>query len=212
MRNLWLNSVCLVILFTGCVSIKPAGKLLSGTAKDFPTSLQSIPAGTKATLYKASFDIRKHHLSGLIVIRQMDDSSYRIVFANQVGMTYFDLQVKRDSFNIIYCFESLNKNGLMKVLETDFRLLLPFCPPGEKISRKVQESTGNLVFSDDCGQITRWIMYSPSGDSLLYIGGKSNFADAAKIGLSGYFEGVPGHISIENPIIGLKLDLRLLTK
>ena len=212
MKSLWLNSLAILLLFAGCVSIKPAGDLVPGGVSRLGLKASSLPDSNTASLYKASLDIRKHHLSGLMVIRRMEENSFRVVFTNQVGMTYFDLSVKADSFNVVYCFDPLDKKALLRVLETDFRLLLPLCAGKELNPHTYRNPPGTLYSFTDCNKISRWTMYSPSGDSLLYIGGKSNFADAARITFSGFNGVIPAHTVVENPFIKLKLEMRLLKK
>jgi|WetSurMetagenome_2_1015567.scaffolds.fasta_scaffold231317_2 hypothetical protein len=202
----------LLLLLAGCVSTRPDGDLIPVSPPVNIHATTIVPFSDSTALYKASLDIRKHHLSGIMVMRQMGESSYRIVFANQVGMTYFDLSFRADSFNIIYCFDPLNKKALLKILETDFRLLLPFCTGGRTLKSYVEYPSGNHVFKSECKNISLWTMQSARGDTLLYTGGKSNFADAARISFSGYNGASPTRILLENPLINLKLDLRLLRK
>jgi hypothetical protein len=40
----------------------------------------------KKGLYRTTFDIKKHHLTGYIFIKKLSDTSYRILFSNDFGM------------------------------------------------------------------------------------------------------------------------------
>jgi hypothetical protein len=212
MRCSSFTSLIMLLLLAGCVSIRPDGDLRRLSPPVNSHAGIVIPFADSSVLYKASLDIRKHHLSGIMVIRQMEEHSYRVVFTNQVGMTYFDLSVKVDSFSVIYCFEPLNKKALLKILETDIRLLLPLNGECKTLDSYIQQPSGNLVSRGKCGKYTRWTLHSAQGDTLLYTGGRSNFADAARISFSGYKGVSPSRIQLENPLIKLKLDLRLLRK
>ena len=136
---------------------------------------------------------------------------YRIVFANEIGMTFFDLELKHDSYNVIYCFESLNKKALMKIFETDFRLLTDTDTLNSKKYYK-QTGTGNVVIEGNSGRYKTWQTFSPSGDTLYTKSGKSTLADPVIISYLKYSEGFPVKITIENPFIGMKLTLRLLDR
>ncbi len=227
MRSFWLISL-VALLIAGCTTIKP-----SHVTRD--TSHQMLNASritryvppTTSHLFKATLDIKKHHLTGLLVIKRMDsitpslvtamDGSlespgvFRIVFVNEVGMTFFDLEMNADTFKVVSCFASLNKKTLMKILETNFRLLLWNGPMrNEKIYR--QGETNNLVVSGNAGKYSTWQTYSPAGDTLFKTSGKSTIADPAIITFDKYANGTPLKIAIENPFIGIKLALRKLTK
>ena len=136
---------------------------------------------------------------------------YRIVFANEIGMTFFDLELKSDSFKVISCFESLNKKALMKILETDFRLYTGL-DPVKKESFYRQSGTNKLVISARAGKYKIWQIYSPSGDTLHQTSAKSTIADPVNISYLKYGDGFPVKITIENPFIGMKWTLRLLDR
>lgn len=75
-------------------------------------------------LYKGSLDISKHHLSGLFYLKRVSLNSIRILFSNELGMNFFDLELKGNEFIVHSCFPSLDRASLLKLLEKDFRLLL----------------------------------------------------------------------------------------
>ena len=234
MKSLW--SVSLVtLLFCGCVSIKPSHLTpYNEVMSDAPNVTQYKPPAT-SHLFKATLDIRKHHLTGLLIIKSMDTliktqalqqvttlapsktgsggapGRYRFVFMNEVGMTFFDLEMKADSFKVVSCFSSLNKKALMKILETDFRMLTwTGSPESTRIYR--QEKSNNIIVSGNAGKYKTWRTYSPPGDTLYSISAKSTIADPVIISFSKYTKGFPGNIIIENPFIGMKLSLRKLTR
>ncbi|MCK9219797.1 MAG: hypothetical protein PHF97_05665 [Bacteroidales bacterium] len=214
MKNLFFVSLLGFLLMAGCVSIKPKN-LTRSTSGDI--SHIDVPANLlgnfNKALYTATLDIKKHHLSGLMLIKKMDSvpEVYRLVFANEFGMTYFDLEMKPDSFKVISCFEPLYNKALIKILETDYRLLLS-CYPKITSTTYQQEKSRQIIISGDAGKIKFWKTYSATRDTLLSIAGKSNFADAAKINLSSYSKGFPTKIIILNQFIGMQQSLQLLSK
>jgi hypothetical protein len=234
MKCLWSISL-FVLLIAGCVSIKP-----SHLARDTSQVARLMSRATKylqpatSHLFKASLDIRKHHLTGLLLIKRMEtfplpspqlastppppqqgrgdcSGTYRIVFMNEVGLTFFDLEMQPDSFKVVSCFASLNKKALMKIFETDFRMLLW---SGSLQQRKIfrQAGTNNMVQSGTSGRYKTWQTYSPAGDTLFAIKAKSNITDPVFISFDQYKDDFPMKIIIENPIIGMKLSLRKLAK
>jgi hypothetical protein len=142
--------------------------------------------------------------------REKTDSLYRIVFINEVGMTFFDLELTPETLNVISCFASLNKKSLFRILETDLRMMMvQGALNNEKHYR--QDSTGNLVRSGRSGKYSVWQTYSPSGDTLLCTTAKSTMADPVIIAYQNYQDGAPAEILVENPFIGLRLTLRKLS-
>ncbi|MEI7727200.1 MAG: hypothetical protein WCK09_18970 [Bacteroidota bacterium] len=191
-------------------------------------------------LFKATLDIKKHHLTGLLVIKRMDTiapppappqagrgehsplafpsggnsgcfGTYRIVFMNEIGMTFFDLELKADSLKVVSCFESLNKKALMNIFKTDFTILNWSCAVENKREYR-QAETNRLVVKGDAGKYKTWQTYSPSGDTLYATTAKSNLADPVIITFAQYKDGFPVKITIENPFIGMKLVMRKLVQ
>src|SRR5579862_4916289 len=53
-------------------------------------------------IYKTSVDVIGKHISGLLVIKRMPDSSTRIVFTNEMGFSFFDFDFLPDSGFKVY--------------------------------------------------------------------------------------------------------------
>jgi hypothetical protein len=223
----------LALLITGCVSIKPLHVTRDAahvTCHASRVTRYEFPSASH--LFKATLDIKKHHLTGLLVIKRMEtphqtgdapppippqmgrgDSCgvYRIVFMNEVGMTFFDLEMKTGGFKVISCFESLNRKALIKIFETDFRMLAWNGPlKNEKVY--LQNGTSNIIVSGRGGKYKTWQTYSPSGDTLLSMSARSTLADPVIMTFEKYNDGFPAKITIENPVIGMKLLLRRLVQ
>ncbi len=240
MRYLFLSSFFIILILTGCQSVKPR-HLSPVTPQNYndtllPTANCQLPTpftsrSFEKALFKASLDIGKHHLTGLVFVKKMPDAgyqmpdsssnrfdtvglpgnTYRIVFSNEFGMTYFDVEVGADRFNVNYCFEPLNKKMLWKIMETDFRLLL--LSEEESVNHKcfTQDSTNYMVYKSRYSNLTRWDVYDSSGDTLVEVRGKSTIADPTMITFANYHDKFPSRITIVNPIIKLKYSLSLIS-
>ena len=76
-------------------------------------------------IYKTAADVRKIHISGLLIIKRMPDSSTRIVFTNEMGFPYFDFGFGADSgFTVYQITPAMDKQYLIKTLRKDFELIL----------------------------------------------------------------------------------------
>ncbi len=64
-------------------------------------------------------------MSGLLLIKYMPDSSTRIVFSNEMGLSFFDFGFLPDNgFKVYQVVPKMNKKALIKTLRKDFELVL----------------------------------------------------------------------------------------
>jgi hypothetical protein len=119
MRYLLLNS-CLLFLL-GCSSVY---RKMEKTQADPACLLKFKPVFTKA-LYNTKVDVVGKHLSGLLLIKAMPDSSTRLVFSNEMGFKYFDFEFAAGgAFKVYYILPQMNKKPVLTTLRKDFELLL----------------------------------------------------------------------------------------
>jgi hypothetical protein len=82
------------------------------------------PQFTRA-LYNTQVNILKSHLSGILFIKQMPDSSTRLVFSTETGFKFFDFEFdKQGLFTVHYILDKMNRKPVIHKLEDDFSLLL----------------------------------------------------------------------------------------
>jgi len=120
-----LQIPCLLFIstlaFSGCASLYGNLPAVPGDPR---CPLRWKPAFRDA-LYKAEVDVAGRQLSGLLLIKQMPDSSLRLVFSNEVGFKFFDFAFRRDSgFQVLYLIKSMNKKAVIRTLRKDFELVL----------------------------------------------------------------------------------------
>jgi hypothetical protein len=76
-------------------------------------------------LYKAEVDVVGHHLSGLLLVKTLQDSSVRMVFSNEIGFKFFDFEFKPDGdFKVYYIVKQMDKKPVIKTLKKDFELVM----------------------------------------------------------------------------------------
>lgn len=109
--------------------------LLTACSSDYQ-ALQSVPANdacaqrmmprfTGKAWYTTSVDVVGKHISGLLLIKQMPDSAYRIVFTNEAGVTFFDFEFALDgNFQKHHIIQALDRKPVVATLQKDFELLL----------------------------------------------------------------------------------------
>ncbi|MEI6682001.1 MAG: hypothetical protein WCO44_05210 [Bacteroidota bacterium] len=210
MRCSCFLSLLLAVLATACVPLKPPGLVRDKSLTTFrhPAPLFFDSSG-RSLLFKATMDIKKHHLTGLLLIKPMGLHACRVVFASEIGITYFDLGISADSSRVISCFGPLNKKILTTIFISDFRILagvdtLTTC----KLYH--QETTQHLVYSGRAGKFKIWQTCSNKGDTLLSQSAKSTLLDPVIISCQHYHQGFPAIIHLDNPVIGMTLSLKRL--
>ena len=119
MRCLLLSS-CLFLL-TACSSVYKGMK----KAQADPSCLQKFKPNFTKALYNTKVDVIGKHLSGLLLIKLMPDSSTRLVFSNEMGFKYFDFEFSATGvFKVYYVLPQMNKDAVLTTLRKDFELLL----------------------------------------------------------------------------------------
>jgi len=214
MRSLSLINIILIFSLAGCVSIKPKKlqPIETQTAIDCQLPAGIFDSAFDKALFKASLDVRDHNMTGLLFVKKMTDSVHRIIFSNEFGMTFFDFELTADSFNVVYCFEPMNKKGLIRIFETDFRLLLAKLDDPDDCTWYLQKGSGTNICKTGKEGYTIWNSLSPDCNSIVERSGYSNFID--KTILSYHFNNgtIPAGVTILNPLIKLKLRLSLISR
>lgn len=142
--------------------------------------LPEVIATDSTTLkYNLQLDFMKHHFSGMLVARRMDDNEIRLLFSTYFGLSVFDFSLRGDSLHINSCVPPMRKEKLLRILEADFGQLFL---SGQKVRIKQKSS----IFERR-------------------IGGKG--IAKAVISLSDFAEGQPRQIRIKHPWIRLKIQL-----
>ena len=151
-------------LFVQCKSEYSA--LVSAVA-DNGCASRIRPQLAPLSFYTASIDVSGHHLSGLMVIKIMPDSSWRAVFTNEAGVTFVDLGLNRDgSFKVYHVIRQLNRKPVLTTLNKDLGLIigLPFSSghaaafqAGDNLYFQAGQKNESYYFitSKDCASLRR---------------------------------------------------------
>jgi hypothetical protein len=103
-----------------------APEVVQNTFSDQSTSYQPV---FDKVLYNCVVDGKtplgkRYHLSGLLFIKQLEEGK-RVVFQNQMGITYFDFGWDNNgNFSVHNIMSQMDKAPLIKTLKKDFELLL----------------------------------------------------------------------------------------
>lgn len=118
-----------ILLFTSC-SVSSYKDLKPSDTTTSNWNTQSLQTSFDKVLYQAQVYGKmplgkRFNLSGLLFFKTLEDSSLRVVFQNQMGISFFDFGWDtKGNFTVYQIMEQMNKPALIKTLRKDFELLL----------------------------------------------------------------------------------------
>ncbi len=153
--------------------------------------------------YRAAVDVVGKHLSGILIIKQQPNQSHRVVFLNEMGVTFFDFTFHEDNWVVNQIMESLDKKSVKKTLAKDFGMLL-----GKSILKKETISTSGKEISvklKEKGRVTYYCREACGVSDRIVNFGKKN----AVITIHNYFQtnDTPDSIYIEHHKINFTIQL-----
>lgn len=71
------------------------------------------------------FIFKKFHLSGILLFKKTGEGQTRIVFQNEMGLSFFDFSWNdKDSFSVNQIIPQLDRTAVINLLQKDFEMLL----------------------------------------------------------------------------------------
>jgi len=122
MRSLPYLSIFTIFLLTSCTPVKKS-QLSACPKGSYTAPLWSSPflKGYEKALFHTTMDVKGNYLSGITIIKKTSDSSFHFTFANEIGITYFDLEIMKDNYHSVYIFEPMNKPAFLKIFFHDLK-------------------------------------------------------------------------------------------
>jgi hypothetical protein len=126
-------SIILLFAFAACKPTyqkfrklpEPAAQAQSSTLMGYRPGKERAEKVVYRCLINGKLLFKSFHLSGILLFRQMDDGSARVLFTNELGMTFFDFGWDRvDSFQVYRILPQLDKPALIQMLREDLSVVL----------------------------------------------------------------------------------------
>ncbi|RMZ60549.1 hypothetical protein D1632_00770 [Chryseobacterium nematophagum] len=112
----------ILLLFVCCKSYQLTdAKSVSNTKKIVENLYFS---SSQDYVYKCQIDIYKHHVSGILIIKKLNDSTHRVALTSDFGNKLIDFEISQDRFKINYILPDLKKRVILNFLKNDFQQLL----------------------------------------------------------------------------------------
>ena len=206
MRYLLFSS-CLLIL-TACTSSYKQLRKIDGD----PLCIQKFqPRFNTTAIYTTQVDILGNHLSGLLVVKTMPDSSIRIVFTSEMGVSFFDFGFfANDSFKVYYIIPKMNRKPVIKTLRKDFQLVL--MSDLQKGRPQVFRQNDRIYYAFPQEKGSNYYITDPECRELLEIEKASRRKAIAKVIMKNYVDGVPDTIGISHINFQFTIGLKRLQR
>lgn len=203
-------SSCLPItigMFLGC---SPVHKQMQDASADIKLLQKFKPAFTVA-LYNTTVDVVGNHLSGLLLIKKMPDSSTRMVFSNEMGLTFFDFEFAADGkFKVYSIIKKMNKKSVIKTLQYDFELVLMNSLDNSKATVKTENGLIYFIFPQNKGY--NYYITNAEGKELLRMERASNKKIIVEAVLKNYRKGIPDTIGISHKTFEFNIGLKRIER
>jgi hypothetical protein len=173
--------------------------------------LQKFKPAFTVALYNTTVDVVGNHLSGLLLIKKMPDSSTRMVFSNEMGLGFFDFEFKPDGeFKVYSIMKKLNKRTVIKTLQHDFELVLMNNLDNSKATVKSNEGLTYFIFPQSKGY--NYYITNQSGNELLRMERASNKKAIVEAVMKNYAGGIPDTIGISHKTFEFNIGLKRIER
>lgn len=125
MRRLLLQSLVyslIFLLFVSCKTYKLTdAKSISNAEKTVENLYFS---SNEDYVYKCQMDIYKNHVSGILIVKKINETTHRVVLTSDFGNKLIDFEISDNDFKLNYVLPDLDKKIVINFLKNDFQQLL----------------------------------------------------------------------------------------
>ena len=192
------------------LACSPVHKQMQTASADINLLQKFKPVFTVA-LYNTTVDVVGNHLSGLLLIKKMPDSSTRMVFSNEMGLTFFDFEFAADGkFKVYSIIKKMNKRSVIKTLQHDFELMLMNNLDNSKASVRTGNGLTYFIFPQTKG--FNYYITNLSGDELVRMERASNKKTIVQAVMKNYINGIPDTIGISHKTFEFSIGLKRIER
>jgi len=164
-----------------------------------------------SALYNTQVNAIGKHLSGLLLIKTMPDSSIRIVFSNEVGFKFFDFGFAADGgFMVFAIIKQMNKKAVIGTLRKDFGLvMMRHLDTANGFVRKEGDLTYNAFPQ---GKEFNYYVTRAGCSELVRVEIASKRKTKVQVIMQNYIGGIPDTISIMHKNFNFNIGLKRLER
>lgn len=201
-----ISGSCLLLL----LSCSPLHSKMQTATADLRLLEKFRPAITVA-LYNTTVDVVGNHMSGLLLIKKMPDSSTRMVFSNEMGFTFFDFEFGADgSFKVHSIIKKMNKRSVIKTLQHNFELVLMNKLDNSTAIVKTANDRLYFIFPQNNGY--SYYIANTDGSQLVRMERASKKKVIVEAVMQNYSGGIPDTIGISHKTFEFNIGLKRIER
>ncbi len=197
------------IIITGCSSPYKNLNKIEYSPDQIKNIPYALPFSEKTLIYKTNINFYKNDISGLLIIKKMDENIYRIALTTQFGLKIFDFGLDHGILNVKYCVEYLNKKLIINTFQNDFNLLL-MQNKSESLYVINNSIKNQKIWQFASGKLSYNYIQNTDSEKIEIINLKKQNSEKISVGLQNYTDNIPKNITIEHRNIKLKMNLKLI--
>ncbi|MPT30093.1 MAG: hypothetical protein E2600_00195 [Chryseobacterium sp.] len=125
MRRFLLQSFLYSLLFFLFVSCKTYKLTNVKSISNSETTVENLYfSSNEDYIYKCQMDIYNNHVSGILIIKKIGQTTHRIVITSDFGNKLIDFEISDNDFKLNYVLPDLDKKLVINFLKNDFQRLL----------------------------------------------------------------------------------------
>ncbi len=202
------------LLFISCLFVLQSCSSLYSNLQKTQTDincLQKFKPEFGSALYSAKIDVIGKHLSGLVIIKKMPDSSIRIVFSNEMGFTFFDFEFQQDGNFIVHSIiKQMDKKAVKKTLRKDFELIMMNDLENKTSYSRKDSSLVYIAFPQTKG--TYYYITNMDCSELVKMQRASNSKAVVEAIMKNYVNGIPDTIGISHKNFNFDIGLKRIER
>ncbi|MGE4515169.1 MAG: hypothetical protein AB7E26_15360 [Chryseobacterium sp.] len=125
MRRLLLQNLAYSLIFKSFISCK--SNKLEGV-KPIANSKKTVEnlyfSSHEDYVYKCQMDIYKNQVSGILILKKINETAHRVVLTSDFGNKLIDFTISDNDFKLNYVLPDLDKKIVINFLKSDFQELL----------------------------------------------------------------------------------------
>jgi hypothetical protein len=174
------------------------------------TALQGLKPEFATVLYRTQIDVVGKHLSGLLFFKTLPDGSIRSVFANEMGLNFFDFEFRENGFRVVHVLDQLDKKPVIRQLRKDLGYLIMYQVDFEH-GRHLQ-GHGEQYFAIPAGKETMYYVTDSASTHLNRIEAASKHKKKVIETLTGQKHGMPDSVFIDHKLFAFTISLKQIEK
>ncbi|PIF44150.1 hypothetical protein CLU96_1080 [Chryseobacterium sp. 52] len=125
MQRLQLQSLVYSLILLLCISCKTYKLTDAKPVQNSEKTVENLYFSSgEDYVYKCQMDIYKNHVSGILIIKKLNETTHRVVMTSDFGNKLIDFEISENDFKLNYVLPDLDKKIVINFLKNDFRQLL----------------------------------------------------------------------------------------